>query len=189
MTRVTLKTLLLLSKSLCDLATDCLPRICLRGNMFTNPLPSSGCTCNNIMKANNNIIWNNFRASYSVRSRLVCPSYYWLFVYLLSVSLQVIVRIWHWSQSPFKKNPSPFKLSFSFHSTACNVRSWSSVMNLLKKQSVVRVIVNVSLDMIFSFVPKKSGNSTYFHDEDLHELFKCILSHFAYIVYLQNHLL
>jgi hypothetical protein len=31
-----------------DLATDCLPRICLRGNLFTNMLPGNGCTCNNI---------------------------------------------------------------------------------------------------------------------------------------------
>jgi hypothetical protein len=32
-----------------NLATDCLPRICLRGNLSTNPLPSNGCTCNNII--------------------------------------------------------------------------------------------------------------------------------------------
>jgi hypothetical protein len=30
----------------CNLATDCLPRICLRGNFFTTPLPSNRCTCN-----------------------------------------------------------------------------------------------------------------------------------------------
>jgi hypothetical protein len=35
-----------------SLATDCLPRICLRGNLFTNPLPGNGCTCNNIMQCN-----------------------------------------------------------------------------------------------------------------------------------------
>jgi hypothetical protein len=29
-----------------NLATDCLPRICLRGNLFTNPLPSNSFTCN-----------------------------------------------------------------------------------------------------------------------------------------------
>jgi hypothetical protein len=30
-----------------NLATDCLPRICLREQLFTNTLPSDGCTCNN----------------------------------------------------------------------------------------------------------------------------------------------
>jgi hypothetical protein len=30
---------------LLNLATDSLPRICLRGNLFTNPLPRNGCTC------------------------------------------------------------------------------------------------------------------------------------------------
>jgi hypothetical protein len=29
-----------------NLATDCLPRICLCGNLFTNPLSSNECTCN-----------------------------------------------------------------------------------------------------------------------------------------------
>jgi hypothetical protein len=48
MTRTTLKTLLL-SELLRNLAKDYLPRICLRGNWFTNPLPSNGCTCNNIV--------------------------------------------------------------------------------------------------------------------------------------------
>jgi hypothetical protein len=32
-----------------NLATDCLPRISLRGNLFTNPLPSNRCTCNNML--------------------------------------------------------------------------------------------------------------------------------------------
>jgi hypothetical protein len=32
-----------------NLATDCLPRISLRRNLFTNTLPSNGCTCNNIV--------------------------------------------------------------------------------------------------------------------------------------------
>jgi hypothetical protein len=32
-----------------NLATDCLLRICLRGNLFTNTLPSNGCICNNIL--------------------------------------------------------------------------------------------------------------------------------------------
>jgi hypothetical protein len=31
-----------------NLATDCLPRVCLRGNSFTNSLPCKGCTYNNI---------------------------------------------------------------------------------------------------------------------------------------------
>jgi hypothetical protein len=31
-----------------NLATDCLPIICLHGNLFTNTLPSNGCTCNNM---------------------------------------------------------------------------------------------------------------------------------------------
>jgi hypothetical protein len=30
---------------LCNLATDCLPRICLRGNLFTSPLPGNALTC------------------------------------------------------------------------------------------------------------------------------------------------
>jgi hypothetical protein len=30
-----------------NLATDCLPRICLCGHSFTNTPPSNGCTCNN----------------------------------------------------------------------------------------------------------------------------------------------
>jgi hypothetical protein len=30
-----------------NLTTDCLSRICLRGNTFTNTLPSNGCRCNN----------------------------------------------------------------------------------------------------------------------------------------------
>jgi hypothetical protein len=46
-----MKTFLLLSELLSNLATDCLPRICLRGNLFTNPLPSIGCTCNNILES------------------------------------------------------------------------------------------------------------------------------------------
>jgi hypothetical protein len=29
-----------------NLATDCSPKICIRGNLFTNTLPSNGCTCN-----------------------------------------------------------------------------------------------------------------------------------------------
>jgi hypothetical protein len=33
-----------------NLATDCLPRICLRGNLFTNKLPSNGSTSNNILR-------------------------------------------------------------------------------------------------------------------------------------------
>jgi hypothetical protein len=37
-----------LSLLLRNLATDCLPRICLRGNLFTNTLPSNWCTCNNM---------------------------------------------------------------------------------------------------------------------------------------------
>jgi hypothetical protein len=32
-----------------NLATDILPRICIRGTLFTNSLPSNGCTCNNIL--------------------------------------------------------------------------------------------------------------------------------------------
>jgi hypothetical protein len=47
----TLKTQLPL---LCNLATDCLPRICLRGNLFTNPLPSNGSTFNNILRTVSN---------------------------------------------------------------------------------------------------------------------------------------
>jgi hypothetical protein len=31
-----------------NLATDYLPRICLRGNLFTNPLPGNALTCHNI---------------------------------------------------------------------------------------------------------------------------------------------
>jgi hypothetical protein len=31
-----------------NLATDCLPRICLRGNLFTNPLPGNALTYRNI---------------------------------------------------------------------------------------------------------------------------------------------
>jgi hypothetical protein len=34
--------------SLCNLVTECIPRICLRGNSFSNTLPSSGLTCHNI---------------------------------------------------------------------------------------------------------------------------------------------
>jgi hypothetical protein len=40
-------SLLLLLRSL---ATDCLPRICFRGNLFTNLLPSNVCTCNSIIR-------------------------------------------------------------------------------------------------------------------------------------------
>jgi hypothetical protein len=36
-----------------NLATDCLARICLHGNLFTNLLPSNGCTCNNMQLQNN----------------------------------------------------------------------------------------------------------------------------------------
>jgi hypothetical protein len=32
-----------------DLATDCLPRVCLRENLFTNTLPSNGCTFNSTL--------------------------------------------------------------------------------------------------------------------------------------------
>jgi hypothetical protein len=53
MARTTLKTLLLLSVLLRNLATDYLPRICLRGNLFTKTLPSNGCTCNNILFSQN----------------------------------------------------------------------------------------------------------------------------------------
>jgi hypothetical protein len=49
---------------LCNLATDCLPRICLHGNLFTNLLPSNGCTCHNI---------NGFMISELTLARL--PSY------------------------------------------------------------------------------------------------------------------
>jgi hypothetical protein len=35
----------LLSELLRNLATDCLPRICLRGDLFTNPLPGNALTC------------------------------------------------------------------------------------------------------------------------------------------------
>jgi hypothetical protein len=38
----------LLSKLLRNLATDCLPRIWLRGNLFTNPLPGNALTCHSI---------------------------------------------------------------------------------------------------------------------------------------------
>jgi hypothetical protein len=48
MARTTLKTFLLLSELLRNVATECLPRICLLGNLLTNPLPSNGCTFNNI---------------------------------------------------------------------------------------------------------------------------------------------
>jgi hypothetical protein len=30
-----------------NLTMDCLQRICVRRNLFTNPLPNNGCTCNN----------------------------------------------------------------------------------------------------------------------------------------------
>jgi hypothetical protein len=43
-----IEKLLLLSELLRNLATDCLPRICLRGSLFTNSLPSNVYTCNNI---------------------------------------------------------------------------------------------------------------------------------------------
>jgi hypothetical protein len=36
-----------------NLATDCLPRICLRGNLFTNTLPNNGCIYNDFNKYNN----------------------------------------------------------------------------------------------------------------------------------------
>jgi hypothetical protein len=38
----------LLPLLLCDLAIGCLPRICLCKNLFTNTLPSNGCTCKSI---------------------------------------------------------------------------------------------------------------------------------------------
>jgi hypothetical protein len=50
MARTTMKTIILLSELLRNIATDCLPRICLRGKLFASPLPSSGCTCNNILE-------------------------------------------------------------------------------------------------------------------------------------------
>jgi hypothetical protein len=34
-----------------NLATDCLLRICLRGNLFTNTLPSNTRTCNNMIRS------------------------------------------------------------------------------------------------------------------------------------------
>jgi hypothetical protein len=37
-----IETLLLLSELLRNLATDCLPRISLCGNLFTDPLPRNG---------------------------------------------------------------------------------------------------------------------------------------------------
>jgi hypothetical protein len=49
MARTTLKTLLLLSELFFNLATGCLPSIHLRGNLFTNSLPSNGCMCNSII--------------------------------------------------------------------------------------------------------------------------------------------
>jgi hypothetical protein len=39
---------LLLLELLRNLATDCLPRICLCGNLFTNLLPGDALTCHNI---------------------------------------------------------------------------------------------------------------------------------------------
>jgi hypothetical protein len=43
-----------------DLATDCLPRICLRGNLFNNTLPNNGCTCSNIKTTDTWNRLNNF---------------------------------------------------------------------------------------------------------------------------------
>jgi hypothetical protein len=52
------------------LATGCLPRICLRGNVFTEPLPSNGSTCHNIVRIVHALLifkitlrkWSNFMA-------------------------------------------------------------------------------------------------------------------------------
>jgi hypothetical protein len=41
-----------------NLATDCLPRICLRGNLFTKPLPSNGCICNSIQIVLREVGWD-----------------------------------------------------------------------------------------------------------------------------------
>jgi hypothetical protein len=45
MARTTLKTLLPLAEFLRNLAMDCLSRICLRGNLFIEPLPSNWNPC------------------------------------------------------------------------------------------------------------------------------------------------
>ena len=37
---------------LLNLVTNCLPRICLSGNLFTNSLPSNWCTFNNTLYLN-----------------------------------------------------------------------------------------------------------------------------------------
>jgi hypothetical protein len=57
-----------------DSETGCLPRICLRGNVFTESLPSNGCTCHNIIRNFCNLFKDLNIQSYKIKWKL--PSKY-----------------------------------------------------------------------------------------------------------------
>jgi hypothetical protein len=51
-----------------NLATDSLPRICLRENLFTNPLPGNALTCHNTLK------WYILKINFHFEPKSVEPS-------------------------------------------------------------------------------------------------------------------